>query len=258
MLDHNEAAVSLDAAGTRDTHHVIVIGAGAGGPTAAGGCAMLGLRVALVERQSMGGECLHTGCVPSKALIAATSYAAAVRDGPRFGVHAAELRIDYAGVRAHVASAIAAIAPHDDRARFEALGVEVIMADARLLDGRTVQAGGRRLAASRIVIATGSRPRLPQLPGLSNVPFLTNETVWALTELPHHLAILGGGAIGVELAQAFRRLGADVTILEEGICLAGEDAEAAGIVLDALRREGVRLWRMPASPASNGAAWTSP
>ena len=241
MLDPNEATTPLDAADMRVTHDVIVIGAGAAGLTAAGGCAMLGLRVALVERQAMGGECLHTGCVPSKALIAAASCAAAVRDGARFGVHAAALRIDYAGVRAHVASAMATIAPHDDRARFEALGVEVIMADARLIDGRSVQAGGRRLAAPRIVIATGSRPRLPALPGLAEVPFLTNETVWALTELPRHLAILGGGASGVELAQAFRRLGAEVTILEEGICLAGEDAEAAGIVLDALRREGVRI-----------------
>ena len=224
-----------------DTHDVIVIGAGAAGLTAAGGCAMLGLRVALVERGTMGGDCLNSGCVPSKALIAAAAHAAAARDGTRFGVHADVIRIDYEGVRRHVAAAITAIAPRDSRTRFEALSVEVIAADARCIDGRTVDAGGRRLCAPRIVIATGSRPRVPDLAGLASVPFLTTKTLWDLAELPRHLAILGGGAVGIELAQAFRRLGATVTVVERATCLGGEDADAAAIVLASLRQEGVRL-----------------
>ncbi len=202
---------------------------------------MLGLAVALVERGEMGGECLNSGCVPSKALIAAASHAAAVREGARFGVHSGAPRIDYAGVRAHVARAIAAIAPHDSAARFDALGVDVVRASARFLDGRTIQAGERLLAAPRIVIATGSSPRVPDLQGLADLPYLTSETLWDMPELPRHLAILGGGAIAAELAQAFRRLGAGVTIIEEADCLAGEDTDAAGVVLGKLRQEGVRI-----------------
>lgn len=221
------------------THDVIVIGAGAAGLTAAGGCAMFGLKVALIERGRMGGECLNTGCVPSKALIAAAARVHAVRTADRLGVRTDAVSIDFAGVRAHVDAAIARIAPHDAPARFEKLGVEVIAAEARFLDGRSVRAGERVLAAPRIVIATGSRPRVPAIPGLDATPFLTNETLFELGTLPRHLAILGGGSIGIEMAQAFRRLGSEVTVIESGRCLAGADREAAALVLSRLRDEGV-------------------
>lgn len=225
----------------RETYDVIVIGAGAAGLTAAGGCALYGLRTALIERDRMGGECLNTGCVPSKALLAAAARAQSFRTSAAFGVGALEPRVDFASVRAHVARAIAAVAPHDSRERFEGWGVDVIAASARFLDPHRVAAGNRVLEAARIVIATGSRPALPPIPGLDTIPFLTNETLWDLPVLPAHLAIVGAGPVGMEMGQAFRRLGAAVTILDEGSPLAAEDQEAARLVIEQLRSEGVRL-----------------
>ncbi len=218
---------------------MIVIGAGAAGLTAAGGCAMYGLKVALIERGRMGGECLNTGCVPSKALLAAAHRAHAVRTAARLGVMTGEPRVDFAAVHAHVQAAIVRIAPHDSRERFEAMGVDVIAGEARFVSPHGVRVGERTLLAPRIVIATGSRPRLLDIPGLAQTPHLTNETIFDLTELPEHLVILGGGAIGVEMAQAFRRLGAAVTLVEADRPLAHEDADAAALLLDTLRAEGV-------------------
>ena len=220
---------------------MIVIGAGAAGLTAAGGCAMYGLNVALIERGRMGGECLNTGCVPSKALLAAAHRAHAVRTAARLGVMTGEPRVDFAAVNAHVQAAIVRIAPHDSRERFEAMGVDVITGEARFVSPHGVRVGERTLSAPRIVIATGSRPRLPEIPGLAETSHLTNETIFGLTELPDHLVILGGGAIGVEMAQAFRRLGAAVTLVEADRPLAHEDADAdaAALLLDTLRAEGV-------------------
>ncbi len=223
------------------THDLIVIGAGAAGLTAAGGCTMYGLRVALIERGRMGGECLNTGCVPSKALLAAAHRAHAVRTAARMGVIAGEPRIDFAAVHAHVQAAIARIAPHDARERFEAMGVEVIAGEACFVSPHAVRVGERTLRAPRIVIASGSRPRLPDIPGLADTPHFTNETIFDLTTCPEHLAILGGGAIGVEMAQAFRRLGAGVTLVEADRPLAHEDADAAALLLGTLRAEGVRV-----------------
>ena len=217
---------------------LIVIGAGSAGLTAAGGVAMFGRKVALIETGEMGGECLNTGCVPSKALLAAAARAQDARDGARLGV-AASPTIDWAGVRAHVDGAIAAIAPHDAQERFEGMGIEVIRTQARFLDGDTLAAGNRRLTAPRIVIATGSKPAIPAIEGLADVPFLTNETIFALDVLPDHLVILGGGAVGIELAQAFRRLGAAVTVIAPKPSLAHDDPEAAALVLAKLREEGV-------------------
>ncbi len=224
----------------RWTHDVIVIGAGAAGLTAAGGCARLGLRVALIERDRMGGECLNTGCVPSKALIAAARRAHAMR-GDAMGVAASGAAVSFAGVRAHVQAAIAAIAPHDSAERFAAWGVEVIQGDARLTARCEVTVAGRRLRAPRIVLATGSRPRVPDIPGLAGVPYLTNETLFGLQELPRHLVVLGAGAVGLEMAQAFRRLGSDVTVLDAGPALPRHDPDAVGLVLQALKADGVRL-----------------
>jgi len=221
------------------THDLVVIGAGAAGLTAAGGAARLGLRVALIERGRMGGECLNTGCVPSKALLAAARRAHLLRGGA-MGVTAAG-SVDYAGVRAHVQGAIAAIAPHDSPERFRAWGVEVVQGEARFIGRRTVEVGNRTLRAPRIVIAAGSRPAVPDIEGLGSVPFLTNETLFDLAVLPRHLVILGAGSVGLEMAQAFRRLGAAVTVIEAGQALARDDAEAAAVVLRQLAAEGVEV-----------------
>ncbi len=225
----------------RSTHNVIVIGAGSAGLTAAGGCARLGLRTVLIERDRMGGDCLNTGCVPSKSLLAAAHRAQACRDAGRWGIVAAAPVTDWHAVRARLRDAIDSIAPHDSEARFRAWGVEVIRGEARFVGRRSVRVGDRVLRAPRVVIATGSRPRLPPIEGLSSVPFLTNETLFDLPELPRHLLVLGGGGIGVEMAQAFRRLGAAVTLLEQDRPLAREDAEAAALVLRRLVSEGVEI-----------------
>ena len=219
-------------------YDLIVIGAGSAGLTAAGGVAMFGLKVALIEAGEMGGECLNTGCVPSKALLAAAARAQDVRDGARFGISASPT-VAWADVRAHVDGAIATIAPHDAQERFEKMGIEVIRTRAHFLDGKTLAVGNRRLTAPRIVIATGSKPAIPAIEGLADVPYLTNETVFALDRLPDHLLILGGGAVGIEMAQAFRRLGAAVTVIAPRPPLARDDREAAELVLARLRDEGV-------------------
>ena len=223
------------------THDVIVVGAGAAGLTAAGGCARLGLRVALVERDRMGGECLNSGCVPSKALLAAAHRAQAMR-GSRLGVTAAAgPSVDFAAVRAHVAGAIAAIAPHDSEARFAGWGVDVIRGSACFAGHTSLRVGDRILCAPRIVLATGSDPAVPAIPGLSATPFMTNETVFALDTLPSHLLVMGGGVTGVEMAQAFRRLGSAVTLLDRGTVLAVADPDAAGMLRGVLEAEGVDI-----------------
>ena len=219
---------------------ICVIGAGSGGLSVAAAAAAFGVSVALVEKDKMGGECLNTGCVPSKALIAAGKRAHALADARDFGVSAGPAEIDFAKVHRHVHDVIAAIAPNDSKERFNGLGVRVIAGAARFKDRNTVVVGdGIEIAARRFVIATGSLPALPPIAGLEAVPYLTNETVFDLTARPEHLVVIGAGAIGLELAQAFHRLGAAVTVLEAGEPLAREDGECAAIVLDALAREGV-------------------
>ncbi len=225
------------------THDLLVIGAGAAGLTAAGGCAMWGLRVALIEGAVMGGECLNNGCVPSKALLASAARAAAARRGEALGVALRLPEVDFRAVHRHVHETIAAIAPEDSAERFETMGVEVLRSRARFLDARTLLVGNRRLSAPRLVIATGSRPVVPDVPGLADAPYLTNETLWELTELPRHLAILGAGPIGVEMAQAFRRLGSDVTLLARGRVLGRDDPDAAAVVVEQLEAEGVAIRR---------------
>jgi len=219
---------------------ICVIGAGSGGLSVAAAAAAFGVSVVLVEKNKMGGECLNTGCVPSKALIAAGKRAHALADARAFGVSAGPAEIDFAKVHRHVHDVIAAIAPNDSKERFNGLGVRVIAGAARFKDRNTVVVGdGIEIAARRFVIATGSSPALPPIAGLEAVPYLTNETVFDLTARPEHLIVIGAGAIGLELAQAIRRLGAAVTVLEAGEPLAREDGECAAIVLDALAREGV-------------------
>jgi pyruvate/2-oxoglutarate dehydrogenase complex dihydrolipoamide dehydrogenase (E3) component len=222
-----------------DIYDVVVIGAGAAGLTAAGGPAMLGLKVALIEEGPMGGDCLNTGCVPSKALISAAGRAHEANRGLRLGVTLDRAKVDWLAVRDHIRHAIATIAPVDSQERFEGLGVEVIRDRGTLVDDRTVQVKGRQLKAKRIVIATGSRPRIPDIPGLADVPYLTNETIFDIDELPRHLAIMGGGPIGMEMAQSFRRLGAQVTVIERMRPFPRDDADAAALVMAALEHEGV-------------------
>ena len=221
------------------THDLIVIGAGSAGLTAAGGAAMFGLKVALIERGEMGGECLHTGCVPSKSLIAAAARAQTARAIETMGITLARPQVAMTGVRAHIRAAIAAIAPHDSQERFEGMGIEVIRAPATFLDDRTLQAGNRRLSAPRIVIATGSRPAIPPIEGIADIPYLTNETLFDLGDLPDRLLIVGGGAMGCEMAQAFVRLGSEVTVIQNGKPLAKEDPDAAALVIARLEAEGV-------------------
>lgn len=213
---------------------IAVIGAGASGLSVASVAARLGLRVELIERNKMGGDCLNYGCVPSKALLAAAHAAEAARRAGRYGVRLGEPEIDWQAVRAHVAGAIATIAPTDSEARYRGLGATVLREQARFVAPDALAVGGRVLTARRIVIAAGSRAAVPDIPGLGEVPFLTNETLFELSERPAHLLILGGGAIGLEMAQAHRLLGSAVTVIEAGTVAAREDAELAAGLRDVL------------------------
>ncbi|MGI3168874.1 dihydrolipoyl dehydrogenase family protein [Pseudooceanicola sp. C21-150M6] len=234
---------------------LIVIGAGAAGLSVAAGAAQMGARVVLVEAGEMGGDCLNHGCIPSKSLIAAAARVQMARDGFP-GMVAAEPEVDFAAVMDHVRTVIAGIAPHDGQARFERLGVRVIRGWARFVGPDSVAVGDEVLRARRIVIATGSRPAVPVVPGLDRVAYLTNETVFALTALPAHLAVMGAGPVGVELAQAFRRLGAKVTLIDRGAMLKREDPQAVAVVRAALLRDGVAVLEECAlsSVAADGAA----
>jgi len=218
---------------------ICVIGAGSGGLSVAAGAAQMGAKVVLIEKHKMGGDCLNTGCVPSKALIAASEAAHAVRHSGRFGVNGHEPEVDFAKVHAHVHGTIAAIAPHDSVERFEDMGVDVIQGAARFTGPREVEVNGRRIRARRFVISTGSSPALPPLEGLDQVPYLTNEIVFDLDQAPEHLMVIGGGPIGIELAQAHRRLGAKVSILARSTILGKDDPEAVDVVRRQLATDGI-------------------
>ncbi len=218
-----------------------ILGAGSGGLSIAAGAAQMGASVVLIEKHRMGGDCLNTGCVPSKALLAAAHAAESVRGAGRFGVNGHEPTVDYARVHAHIHGVIAAIAPHDSVERFEGLGATVIQAAARFTAPDTVEANGQRIRARRFVIATGSRAALPPIPGLADTPFLTNETIFDLTARPDHLVVVGGGPIGIEMAQAYRRLGARVTLLERFTILPKDEPEAVAILRRLLLDAGIAL-----------------
>lgn len=220
---------------------ICVIGAGSGGLSVAAGAAQMGASVVLVEAAEMGGDCLNAGCVPSKALIAAAEHAHAMTSGAGFGITPAVPQIDFAAVKDHVAKVIAAIAPMDSQERFEGFGVQVIRDWASFVSPTELQAGDHLITARRFVIATGSRPLVPPIPGVETVPCLTNETIFALREKPGHLIVIGGGPIGMEMAQAHRRLGCAVTVIEAARALGRDDPEMAAVVLKALRDEGVTI-----------------
>ena len=222
-------------------YDLLVIGAGAAGLSVAAGASQLGVRVALIERDRMGGDCLNFGCVPSKALLAAGHAAEAARRAGRFGIRLPEPVVDWEAVRAHVHGVIADIAPNDSEARFRALGVDVLRGEARFVARDAVEVNGCRMTARRIVIAAGTTALVPPIPGLAEVPFWTNTSLFSLDEKPSHLLILGGGPIGLEMADAFSGLGCAVTVVE-ALSIAGkEDVELVAGLRMALTARGIVL-----------------
>ena len=237
------------------TPDLLVIGAGSGGLSVAAGAVQMGASVVLVERHKMGGDCLNYGCVPSKALIRSAKTAHAMRHASRYGIADVVPEIDYAAAKDHVADVIASIAPHDSVERFEGLGVTVIQDEARFVsEAPELVAGGHRIRPRRVVLATGSRPLVPPIPGLDQVPYLTNETLWDLRELPEHLIVIGGGPIGMEMAQAHLRLGSRVTVIEGSKVLGKDDPELSAIAVGALRAEGLEILEGSDAGAVRGAA----
>ncbi len=222
-------------------YDIAVIGAGSGGLSVAAAAAQFGRKVVLFEKGEMGGDCLNYGCVPSKSLIAAAKHAHDMRSSDKYGIASVEPRVNFKKVQAYVKSVIATIEPIDSVERFEKLGVNVVQAVAKFRDAKTLEADGNIYVAKRVVIATGSRASAPPIPGLADVAYLTNETIFENTILPKHLIIIGGGPIGMELGQAHRRLGADVTIIQSNTALSKDDPELTAIVIETLRREGVQI-----------------
>ena len=216
-----------------------VIGAGSGGLAVAAGAAQMGAEVVLVERAAMGGDCLNFGCVPSKSLLAAARIADLWRHGTALGIAYARPHIDFAAVADSVQRVIAEIAPNDSVERFEGFGVRVLRAEARFTSPRTVRAGNVEIRPRRFVIATGSQPAIPPIRGLDEVRYLTNESIFANRQLPEHLIVIGGGPIGIEMAQAHRRLGARVTVLDVGPLLPRDDPELSAVLAERLWSEGI-------------------
>ncbi len=233
-----------DSAGAGRRHlkaDIVVIGAGSGGLSVASGAAQLGLDVVLFEKGEMGGDCLNTGCVPSKALIHTAKQAHAMREAGKYGLSPAQPVVNWPEVKAHISGVIEQIAPVDSQERFEGLGCTVIREHAVFVSEDTVESPSVRVTAKRIVIAAGSRAMVPPIPGLEDAPYLTNETLFEIGELPRHLVILGGGPIGMEMAQAFCRLGSEVTVVEMSRALGRSDQDHARQAVSALREEGINI-----------------
>ena len=218
---------------------ICVIGGGSGGLSVAAGAAKMGAKTVLLEKHKMGGDCLNYGCVPSKALLAAGYAANSVREADRFGITVADPKSRSEDIYDHVRSVIGAIEPHDSVERFEGLGVKVIQAPGTFLGRQEVEADGVRITARRIVVSTGSTAFVPPIPGLDQVPYLTNETVFNRDQLPEHLIVIGGGPIGIELAQAHRHLGCKVTILEKFSIMSKDDVELVNVVRQQFFRDGL-------------------
>jgi pyruvate/2-oxoglutarate dehydrogenase complex dihydrolipoamide dehydrogenase (E3) component len=223
------------------TTDLLVIGAGSGGLSVAAGAVQMGADVTLIEANEMGGDCLNFGCVPSKALLSAAKRAYIVQNSIAFGVTAGHVKIDYSKAQSHVRDTIATISPHDSQERFEGLGVRVIRAFARFSGRREVIAGDYAITARRIVIATGAHAAVPPVPGLKDVPYLTNETLFSIAVEPSHLVILGAGPIGMEMAQAHARLGVRVSMIEMAKFGAMLDPDAASILRTSLERDWVEI-----------------
>lgn len=226
----------------RGRYNLVVIGAGTAGLVSAVGAAGLGAKVALVEHHLLGGDCLNVGCVPSKAILSAARAAAVARRAGEFGIHLEGVEVDFAAVMERMRRLRAGIAPHDSAARLKELGVDVYFGRARFVAPDAVEVGGRRLEFARAVIATGARAARLPIPGLEEAGYLTNETVFSLTALPRHLLVIGAGPIGCEMAQAFRRFGAEVTIISlDPQVLPREDPDAGAVLAASLEADGVEL-----------------
>src|SRR6266851_5742746 len=224
-------------------YNVVVIGAGTAGLVTAAGTAGLGGRVALVERNLMGGDCLNFGCVPSKALISSARLIQQIRDAEKWGLDRQSPQFAFEKVFARMRARRAKIAPNDSQERFESLGVDVFRGEARFVSPHEVEVTGQRLRARNFVIATGSRALIPNIEGIDSVPYFTNETIFdELNEKPESMIVLGGGPIGCELGQTFNRLGVKVTIVEYGPQILGpEDADVAGFMQARLEAEGIAV-----------------
>lgn len=220
---------------------IAIIGAGSGGLTVAAVAAQLDLDVVLIEADKMGGDCLNYGCVPSKALLAAARHAHQHHDASLFGLKAVPPEVDFAGVMAHVRRVINTIAPNDSEDRFAKLGAKVIRESASFIDERTIRAGDYVIQAKHIVVATGSSPAIPPIPGLADVPYLTNETVFSLEQQPEHLLVVGAGPIGCEMAQAFCLLGTKVTVLEAFTMMPRDEPELVAMLRKQLEGAGIEI-----------------
>ncbi len=225
-----------------DQFDLVVIGGGAGGLVAAVGAVQLGAKVALVEKGKLGGDCLNYGCVPSKGIIRSARLAESARNMGKFGIEVDNVRVNFRRVMERMKEAQAQIGKHDSRERFEAMGIEMIFGEGQFIDPDTFEVAGRHLRAKRFLIATGSSPFVPPLPGIESVPYLTNETVFDLEESPQRMIVIGAGPIGLEMAQAFHQLGSEVEVLEVAPKLLPRfDEEMAKILSDALSRSGIRF-----------------
>ena len=226
------------------SYNLVVIGGGTAGLVSAAGAAGLGAKVALIERSMMGGDCLNYGCVPSKGIIRGATAAADVQNAHEFGIHLAEEPvIDFTAIMARMRKLRAAISHHDSFQRFKDLGIDVFQGEGRFTGRRTIEVDGQQLKFSKAVIATGARASAPPIPGLDNLDYLTNETIFNLTERPARLAVIGAGPIGCEMAQTFRRFGSEVHLIElADQILIKEDPDAAKVVQDQLEKDGATLW----------------
>lgn len=226
---------------TKLTTDICIIGAGSGGLSVAAAASQMGAKVVLFEANKMGGDCLNTGCVPSKAMLAAAKAAHHAKGAPKMGVAGAPAIIDFAAVKGHVADVIATIEPHDSAARFTELGVTVIPERAHFSGRRQISSDNYQVDAKYIVIATGSAAAVPPIPGLDDVPYYTNETIFSDPQKPDHLVIIGGGPIGIEMAQAHARLGVTVTIIEAASIMSRDDPELVAILKTQLTNEGITI-----------------
>lgn len=249
-LQRRLALHRLHAPYRKPTHYdynLLVIGAGAGGLVTSYIAAAVKAKAALIEKHKMGGDCLNSGCVPSKALIRSARFAAEQRRASELGFGPSQTSADFAAVMERVSRVIKEVEPHDSVARYQGLGVECIEGEARLVSPWEVEVNGQRLASRHIVLATGARPLVPELPGLDQVPWLTSDSLWQLRSAPRQLLVLGGGPIGCELAQSFALLGVPVTLVElSDQLLPREEREVAELLSDQLARDGVRVltgWR---------------
>ena len=247
-LDRNDggsnALPSSKASGTAGTElkvDLCVIGAGSGGLSVAAAAAQLGVGVVLVEKHKMGGDCLNYGCVPSKALIAAARRAQLMRSAAPFGILPVSPRVDPGAVHDHIHGVIAAIAPNDSVERFTGMGVKVIQAAGHFITRDTLLAGDQRIKARRFVVATGSSPLIPPIAGLDGVPYFTSDTLFDNREKLDHLIVVGAGPVGLELAQAYLRLGSRVTVIEAAKALGEDDPELSEVALKQIRAEGLEI-----------------